>query len=278
MQPQSITVKLDPAKGMADSASSLVLERTYPTHWISPNLYAAGTTITIPLQGYEAAIYEVYPLKDAKRPLLAGAEFEVKNSGGNHYSLDILDNGKNVKILNPAIVSKVKINNQDADVNRLNLSAAPVASAFSKMKNSFNNKEIETSVSLNEGIVSARYIAFLKPDSSFMGKDFPAFELTVDGKKVTPTIQQQNGSWATYSYPVTGEGKHDFRFKVSETDKVKNWKGEATVWLATQQKQNGKQVEIETDQKIEMPPMPPSPYVPGALMQNHFIGKGEFNL
>ena len=98
MQPQSISIKLDPAKGMADSASSLVLERTYPTHWISPDLYAAGTTITIPLQGYEAAIYEVYPLKDAKRPLLAGADFEVKKADERHYSLHLLASDNNDKI------------------------------------------------------------------------------------------------------------------------------------------------------------------------------------
>jgi len=278
MQPQSITVKLDPAKGMADSASSLVLERTYPTHWISPNLYAAGSTITLPLQGYEAAIYEVYPLKDAKRPLLAGADFEVTKTQGNQYSLNLLNNGNDVKLLNPSFVSNVKINNAEANINRLNITSASVTNGSKSLKNNFENKLIRTNASLNDGIVSARYIVFLKADSSFNGKDFPAFVLTVDGKKVEPTVQQQKGSWATYSYPVTGAGNHNFELKLNQTDKVKNWKGHATVWLTTQQKQTGKQIEITTNEAIKVPPMPPSPYAQGALMQDVFVGKGELNL
>ena len=278
MQPQSISIKLDPAKGMADSASSLVLERTYPTHWISPDLYAAGTTITIPLQGYEAAIYEVYPLKDAKRPLLAGADFEVKKADERHYSLHLLASDNNIKFLNPAMIENVKIDGKEENVDRLRINSKPPKEGLDKLKNNFGNNNIKTEVALNEGIVSARYIVFLKPDSSFNGKDFPAFVLTVDGKKIEPTVQRQNGSWATYSYEVSGAGKHNFQLNVNSTDKVKNWKGEAKVWLSTQQKQAGNQVDITTIETIKNPPMPPSPYSPGALMQNIYVGKGELNL
>lgn len=278
MKPESISITLDPAKGMADSASSLVLERTYPTHWISPNLYAAGATITIPLQGYEAAIYEVYPLKDARRPLLAGADFEVTKSGGNHYSVNLLNTSSNVKFLNPSFVSDVKINHAEVNVNRLNLTPTPVTEGLNKLKNNFENNAVKTDANLNDGNVSARYIVFLKPDSSFNGKDFPAFVLSVDGKKVRPTVQQQKGSWATYSYQVTGPANHNFELKVNQTDKVKNWKGDATIWLTTQQKQPVKQIEITTNEAIKLPPMPPTPYEEGALLQNVYVGKGELNL
>ncbi|MGN6247466.1 MAG: alpha-galactosidase [Ginsengibacter sp.] len=278
MQPQSITVKLDPAKGMADSAASLVLERTYPTHWISPNLYAAGTTITIPLQGYEAAIYEVYPLKDAKRPLLAGADFEVTKSEGNNYSLNLLDNGNEVKLLNPSFVSNIKVNNAATNINKIHLAATSIEEGYSDLKNDFDKDAVKTSVNLKPNIVSARYIVFLKPDSSFSGKDFPDFVMSMDGKNITPTVQKQNGSWATYSYEVNDAGNHSFELKVKGNDKAKDWKGEAKVWLNTQQKQTGKTIEITTGETIQQPPMPPSPYANGALMQNVFIGKGKLSL
>ncbi|MEO8822670.1 MAG: hypothetical protein ABI366_03775 [Ginsengibacter sp.] len=278
MKPQSITIKLDPAKGMSDSACSLVLERTYPTHWISPNLYASGATITLPLQGYEAAVYEVYPLKSAKRPLLAGADFEVTKSEGNHYSLNLISNGSEVKFLNPSIVSGVKIDNNEVSMNRLNVASNPLKEGMKNVKNDFDNNAVRTSVTLDAGTVSARYIVFLKPDSSFSGKDFPDFALSVDGKKITPTVQQQKGGWATYSYQVTGEGKHDFRLELKPTDKVKQWKGEADAWFSTQQKQAGKEIEITTNEKIVIPSMPPSPYERGALMENVFVGKGQLNL
>ncbi len=278
MQPQSITIKLDPAKGIADSACSLVLERTYPTHWISPNLYSAGATITLPLKGYEAAVYEVYPLKDAKRPLLAGADFEVTKNEGNSYSLNLLNSTDEVKFLNPSIVFNVKVGNNDVSVDRLNLSSNPFKEGIKNLQNDFDKNVVKTSVTLDAGNVSARYIVFLKPDSLFSGKDFPEFILSVDGKKIQPTIQQQKGSWATCSYQVTGEGKHDFRLELIPTDKTKKWNGEANVWLSSQQKQRGKEIEITTNETIVIPSMPPSPYEKGALMQNVFAGKGQISL
>ena len=278
MKPQSITLKLDPAKGLADSACSLVLERTYPTHWISPDLYAAGATITLPLQGYESAVYEIYPLQNAKRPLLAGADFEVLKSEGNQYSLNLLKSSSEVKFLNPAIISGVKSGINEINIDRLNISSSEFKKGISDLKDNVNNSEIQSSVSLNESAVSARYIIFLKPDSADLNKDFPDFVLSVDGKKIQPTIQQQKGSWATYSYMVTGEGKHDFRFLVNQNEKVKQWKGEAEVWFSTQQKQNGQHLDITTNETIEVPPMPPSPYEQDALMENIFVGKGTLNL
>ena len=236
MQPQSITIKLDPAKGMADSACSLVLERTYPTHWISPDLYAAGATITIPLQGYEAAIYEVYPLKDAKRPLLADADFEVDKSSDHDYGIHLLDKNGEVKFLNPRMISTVKIDNHETKVDHLNIGSISAEESLKNLKNDFDKGKIKTSVILNKEIVSARYIVFLKPDSLYNGKDFPAILMNIDGKKITPTVQQQKGSWATYSFPVTGSGNHTFELKLSSNDKAKNWKGEANVWITTQQK------------------------------------------
>ena len=278
MQPQNITIKLDPAKGMADSACSLVLERTYPTHWISPNLYAAGASITLPLQGYEAAIYEVYPLKDAKRPLLAGAAFEVTKKDDHHYSLHLLENGSEVKFLNPSLIGEVKVNNHPENADRLNMGSHRAEEGLSKVQNTFEPKEIKTKVHLNEGIVSARYIVFLKPDSSFSGKDFPDFTLNVDGKKEEPTVQQQLGNWAVYSFGVTGAGNHIFELKPTGTEKVKTWKGEATVWFSSQQQQKGIEVDLLSNEIIQTPPMPPSPYAAGALLLNTYVGKGELNL
>ncbi|MEO8821865.1 MAG: hypothetical protein ABI374_13535, partial [Ginsengibacter sp.] len=278
MQPQTITIKLDPAKGLADSACSLVLERTYPTHWISPNLYAAGATITLPLQGYEAAIYEVYPLKSAKRPLLAGADFEVTKKEDRHYTMHLLDNGSDVKFLNPSMIESVKINNKEENINRLNVRTSEEKQPLTDLQNNFRNGEIKTDLTLPNNMVSARYVVFLKTDTSFNGKNFPEIVLNVDGKKVKPTIQQQQGSWATYSFKTTETGKHNFELKLNQSDKVKNWKGEANVWLIVEQKKAGNDFEITTNESIKVPPMPPSPYAAGVLMQNIFLGKGTLVL
>ena len=278
MEPQQITIKLDPSKGMADSACSLVLERTYPTHWISPNLYAAGATITLPLQGYEAAIYEVYPLKDAKRPLLAGADFEISSQDANHYNLHLLNNNGNIELLNPAIAQAVKIDKKDVQPDHLEIDHQQEQLALVNQENIFNNNAITTNINLNENILTARYIVLLNPDSSNGGKDFPEIVLTVDGKIIKPTVQKQKGNWASYSYKINQPGKHSFELKLNASDKVKQWNGDAAVWLTAEQKQEGHQVEIITNKEIKVPPMPPSPYAQGALMHNILLGKGKLIL
>ena len=80
----------------------------------------------------------------------------------------------------------MKIDGKEENVDRLRIDSKPPKEGLDKLKNNFGNNNIKTEVALNEGIVSARYIVFLKPDSSFNGKDFPAFVLTVDGKKLNP--------------------------------------------------------------------------------------------
>lgn len=278
MQPQQITIKLDASKGMADSACSLVLERTYPTHWISPDLYAAGATIILPLQGYEAAIYEVYPLKDAQRPLLAGAAFEISSRDEHHYNLHLLNNSAGIKLLNPEIVQSVKIDNNEVQPDHLNVTPRPEQQILDNHDNNFSDNVLTTNINLNESMVTARYIVLLNPDSSGSGKDFPDIVVKVDGKVVQPTVQQQKGSWASYSYKITQPGKHSFEFKLSESDKVKHWKGDAAVWLTGEQKREGNQVQIIANEEIKVPPMPPSPYTEGTLMQNVLLGKGMLKL
>ncbi|MFQ5722492.1 MAG: alpha-galactosidase, partial [Candidatus Aminicenantales bacterium] len=75
---QSLFFKLSPELGIDDQAEPLVLERIYPDCWVSPQLYKTGSVIKLPLQGYETAIYELYPLREASLPLVAGRKFSLK--------------------------------------------------------------------------------------------------------------------------------------------------------------------------------------------------------
>jgi CBS domain-containing protein len=76
VNPAAITVTLDPAHGLDRDAADLVLERVYPTRWVSPRLWRAGESLELPLAGYEAAVYELRPLAGVAEPVLAGVVFE----------------------------------------------------------------------------------------------------------------------------------------------------------------------------------------------------------
>ncbi len=278
MDAQKITVKLDPAFGMNAEANSLVLERIYPTRWVSPDLYAAGATITLPLQGYEAAVYEVYPLKEASSPLLAGVTYDAKVEEANELGIHILQTGNEIKLLNPASVSSVSIDGKSSDITKLNIPGIHALGMVKDQQNHFSKNEISSTIDLDASVVTARYILFVKPDSSSVGKPFPNMILKVDGKTEQPSLQQQSGNWATYSFVLDKAGPHHLEWQLQASDKVSNWKGAATIWLSGQQLQKGLNVTIKTTNAIHYRPMLPSPYANNTLKKELLLGEGSLEL
>ncbi len=278
MDAQQITVKLDPALGMDPGANNLVLERIYPTRWISPDLYAAGATITLPVQGYEAAVYEVYPLQDASRPLLAGVTYEATDTGVHQYGMHILKSGKQVKFLNPEKVSSVMVDGQPVSATDVKLPVITAGHLATNYQNNFTTNGINTKIELDASTTTSRYIVFLKPDSSFEGKPFPEMILEIDGKKIIPSVQQLAGNWASYSYVIKSAGQHIYNWQLKATDKIKEWSGTATVWLTGEQTQKGAEVKIISNNEIRYRPMLPSPYGTGSNEEEIFLGKGFLKL
>lgn len=93
IEPQSLRVELTPSLGLDANATSLVVERVYPTRKIFRKLQRAGSTLEIPLQGYETAVYEIYPLEEATELLIAGATYEVVTRDKRSFKVKIF-NGK----------------------------------------------------------------------------------------------------------------------------------------------------------------------------------------
>ncbi len=104
MRPAAIEVGLETAHGLDAGASSLVLERVYPTRWISPRLHRAGERIDIALDGFETAVYEIYPLGEATEPLVAGVVFDVVSETETRRVIRYRDASAKATVLNPASV------------------------------------------------------------------------------------------------------------------------------------------------------------------------------
>lgn len=281
MKAGSILVKLDPADGLDAGASSLVLERVYPTRWIAPSLYAAGATVRLPLEGYETAVYEVFPLDAATRPLLAGATFNAGEAAGS-LNLAVLDHGSGVRILNPAAVSSVMVNGSAASADDISLPAVATEPVLRSKSLRFKGASLTSRLDLDATSVEMRFAVFLHPDTAFEGKAFPEATLTVDGKKVKPDAQSQKGVWGVYSFPLPEgkvAGRHSFVFQLSAAKKgTSGWAGRAEVWVIAQQKRAPTTVTLvprQTAAKGGMRPMPPSPYDAGALPVQVHLGDGR---
>lgn len=275
MKEQHIEVKLDPAYGMDPEARSLVLERVYPDHWIAPDLYAAGASIRIPLEGYESAIYEVYPLDSAARPLLAGVSFRVKSHEGNKDQIEVLKRGRKAKFLNPEEVASVTINGKKAMPLDLQIPPAQ-ATPFEQPDLHFAGSALTAKVRFGSDIRLPRFVVFLHPDSASMGQPFPDGKLSVDGKAVAATLQRQKGVWSVYSYMLKNNvsGTHTYKFTLGSKNGNSDWKGRADVWLLDQQAVTPVMLSITARSSRKAEPMPPSPYEKDAAANQFRLGSG----
>lgn len=282
MKTQNIRVHLNPGYGIDPEARSLVLERVYPSHWISPDLYSAGAIVSLPLTGYETAIYELYPLDSADRPLIAGVTFDADSlSGGNQYAMDVLQAGPVVKVLNPGEIAAISVEGKPQSPDHLQLQAEAPAKVLLHKQLEFQQDGIHSELTFGKDVVEPRFVVFLRPDSAFKGKPLPEGKLLVDGKAVQATRQQQKGIWSVYSFPLDSthaSGRHSFDLQLSKNNTTPAWKGTAEVWLISRKKQATESVTVTATQTIQQRPAPPNPYGRKVLKENIELGMGTISL
>lgn len=262
MDPRRLKVKLDPAQGLCPRASSLVLERVYPSRWISPRLYAAGAVVELPLSGYETAIYEIYPLEQATEPLLAGATFDVVNESGKDYVITIRDAGSEVRLLNPEMVKGMKVNNEIARVFKSRLGKKPLPMKTGKIKMNGSTTDVDFVV---DGPVVSASLCFLVEPSEQAKKLKTAVTLSLDGRKTEAESEAQEGRWAWYKVDVpVVEGKHSARIRIRPVQKKVKWTGKVSAWVICRYKPGGTKVSFDlVDRLPQRRPMPPSPLPAG---------------
>jgi hypothetical protein len=226
--PKEVGLPLDPALGLDPAASGLVLQRIYPTRWVSPRLWKAGETATVPLSGYEAAVYEIAPLSEAKEPLLAGVVFEEGQASGRGRTLSILETTPEAKILNPSTLSSVMSGGKTVAPAALKVVSAPIGTVRGTKERAAG---LTVDLTVSPAARSALLAVLVRPAEGAAGKADPEVVLTLDGAKVSAGRVANKGVWAWYSFPVAS-GKHALSVHVSPGRGAKSWAGSAEVWLS----------------------------------------------
>src|SRR5699024_4791562 len=134
INPQTLTITIDKWLGLDTDADSLVVERVYPRKKISPVLISSGSKLKLDLKGYEMAIYEIFPMKEAQRPLLAGAIFSTSQTD-NGFKINVLDVDKNsggARFLNPQQFSNVQVDNHQMKADQVLLGPSPQQAVVQK--------------------------------------------------------------------------------------------------------------------------------------------------
>jgi hypothetical protein len=286
IEPALLKVTLASSLGLDQDADSLVLERVYPSRWISPALSKAGATVALTLEGYETAIYEVYPLKRATLPLFAGVVFEPGKVEGRTCRLSCYPNDwRNVRILNPGTIASLRIGGKNVDAGRFSSGGAhlfppasarpPISTAGSRAVGGGEGWEISLRVdsSSHNGMLAV----LLKPAKGGQPAVRPVVTMILDGTKAEPDVESQKGMWAWYTLGV-GPGSHTLSFAVAGDERVKSWNGTATGYFICDQALPAEYVSLEMKETPRGRPMPPAPAPPGTFRVNTRLGESNLSV
>jgi hypothetical protein len=275
-----LAVYLSPSEGLNQDADSLVLERVYPSRWISSHLAHAGETLTLPLDGYETAVYELYPLKKATSPLLAGVVFEQSIAGGKRCELSCYPRDRGtVTLLNPGSVAALRVGGKTVDTRLFSLAGTPGTPPV-RVRGSQTGKSRdrwEISVSVDSSSRNGTLAVLVKPAKGEQSASRPGVSMTLDGASVKPGVESQRGMWAWYTLSV-GPGQHTVSLAVAAGESVRIWTGKATGYYICDQSLRPESVSIEMKASSAPRPMPPLPGAPGTFRVTTKLGEADLSV
>jgi len=279
IEPQTLSIKLSPELGLDSQADSLVLERIYPDRWVSPQLYKAGSVIDLTLQGYETAIYELYPLQQAKIPLVGGRRFELKIVGKKDLLLTVYEGKGEARLLNPALVEAVKIDEKTVVPHQFKIKSQPFLKTVEKEAAQSRQEEgracLNINFNLKEPGSKASLAILLEPLAAFMDKKDPDLTFVLDSQHIKPEVERQEGRWAWYTLKIR-PGKHSLKLLIAPHQKEKEWQGKASFWLFYPRREKEQKFLLNMKDEIgRLRLLPPQPRPSGEVRCQLKLGQAQ---
>ncbi|MGD9344602.1 MAG: alpha-galactosidase [Candidatus Aminicenantes bacterium] len=279
MEPKTLKLFLSPALGLDPGAEELVVDKIYPIRYVSPELVRAGAALEFPLEGYETAVYEIYPLEGTKEPLLAGVKFELASATEEGCRIRVLDSLGETRLLNPEQVSSFVYNGKRID---------PLDKVVSVVKLLEPVNRISVQKYVGEGqfwsdirfrlhapTKEATFCFLLEPSGVFVDGEVPAVVMSMNGEPVGMKTEAQEGRWTWYKCDVPIDS-HMVRVQIIPPGNKRNWKGTASAWLVLTLEPEAKDVFFTFKEKLErLRPMPPRHLRPGQFRRTVKLGSFE---
>jgi hypothetical protein len=274
--PARLRLTLTPEQGLDPDATDLVLERVYPTGWISPRLHRAGDSVELALDGYETAVFELYPLADAAGPLLAGVEFEPGTAAAGRQEWTVYPESSEARWLNPPAGAAVSVQGQPAEPDRLALPPVvvpePVRNA--RVWAADGGATLSVELEVDPSMVEAEVAVQLRPPKDAPLAQLPELAGHLDYKPATLHREQEPGKWAWYTVPV-GPGRHVLVIKLVPAADGKAWQGKASAWVVGRQKRTGVSVAMTGAPPPAKRLLPPRPWPAGERRRSVPVGMAD---
>jgi hypothetical protein len=240
--PGRLGVRLDPGAGLDEKAGGLVLERIYPTRWVAPRLYKAGDEVVLPLSGFEAALYELYPLTEAREPLLAGVVFEPGETRGVTRTLTALEVEPGARVLDPQRLAGLRVGGKPLAVEALATMHSATEAWVSSLE-SVPGSSLGVKFRLASSARQTRVGVLVRAGKASVGQPDPAVTFSLDGEVVAPDRVEGKGAWAWLTTPV-GPGEHRLQVEATRAPEAPGWKGTLEAWVVGAQAVPGVRVEL----------------------------------
>jgi hypothetical protein len=281
IEPQTLKLEFAPAAGLEPGAADLVLEKIYPSGWIAPRLFKAGEYTDLSLQGFETAVYEVYPLREAKQPLVAGARFDSRLDEKGRFVLNIYDVEENAGLLNPDQVREAMVDGKARDLRRLEIRPVSRPTPVTGIVLSHNAKtpgQIDLKFRVQDPAREAMLAILVTSEGEFRGKSLARVKVIRNGQPVEALLEQEKGSWAWHKAPA-GPGDQDVQIQLSLDPSESSWRGHVSAWLIAQEKGVSKTVTFTMKDMIPgRNARLPQPYPNGIFPRSYHLGKAAVQL
>jgi len=280
IEPRRLAIPLDPGMGLERGAGQLVLERVYPTGWIAPRLFSAGEEIMVDLDGFETAVYEIYPLSEAAGPLLAGVEFyRCPPPAGGGTNLALQPGPEPVRVLNPDRLKALSLDGSPTPVGNGRFQLPPAGGIPPDGKwldaAAGGSGTIEVALSLGSDVTEATLAILLEPSAG--GLKLPQAAITVDGQDAVPLVEKQEQTWMWLKVPLR-PGSHRVACRLRPEAGGGGWAGRARAWLIYRQAEPRVRATLTPSESLPSRVMPPSPWPPGERRRQLPLGGAPLTL
>ncbi len=265
---RTLEVTISPELGLDAEARDLVLDRVYPTRLIQPALYQSGLTLLLELQGYETAVYEMYPLAEAAGPLLAGAVHEVVQQTDERLTVRCLDSAV-ATLLNPETVSAVIHEGRQVDpaTFRLPLQEHSPSGEYFGAAVEGGPETWEVVWDIPQGTdIDGDTVALLWEPEEGAGpvESGPAVTAFVDGEPAELSVEEQTGRWSWHKLELDGECSR-VEFRLAPGDGEGPVTGKVMNCIHHVYRPEGREITLILKEPPAHRPMPPSPRPAGEL-------------
>ena len=282
IEPRILRIKLNPSLGLNPEATNLVVERKYPASWVYPALVKAKDDILLPLNGYETAIYEIYPVEEAQKPLIAGCLFEWKKISDQRGELVCYPGDQPAFFLNPEFLGEVEIKGEKLSPRQVKL--PPLIEATKVETSAINSEDglLEFDLNLHSSVKKAMLAFLLEPVTDDKGLPLPQLKVWVDGQERALSPEKQEGSWAWFKINLEAGSHHlraHFVHRSEENQSSPTWRGKLSLWLVSEETPSLTHIvcHLKDKSKDERPQLPRI-WPPEMVKVNHKLGQFDLIL